>query len=395
MIMKENSFGIIAEYNPFHTGHSYLVKKIKELIIETSALNKADVSAKEEPVCISVMSGNFVQRGNFAYWNKWDRARVAVEMGVDLVVELPQIYSSSGAGYFAKGGVAILDALNSKYMAFGSETGEIEKLKEIAACIDECEKNYSREIGEELSAGISFPLARMKVLLNHYPAISQEVLKGSNNILGLEYLKANGRYKKMIPLTIKRAFDSHQESASKIREELLKNPIEKDRLDRMEARYFDLLRMSVINKTAEEIELYESAGEGIGNRLKKNIRYANNLDELILKVKSKRYTYTRISRLMQQIVLDIPAEIYALGNIEDICYIKPLAMNEMGAEYLKGLKKIQDVSKALKYEENPWIKKSLEIDVRAADIYNIISGEDLYQESDFVKNPAVLRLNRF
>ena len=384
--MSHVSFGIIAEYNPFHQGHKYLIDKTNELISRTSASNEADVSVVKEPLCISVMSGNFVQRGDFAYMDKWERAEEAVKNGVDLVVELPQVFSASGAGYFAKGGVGILNKLGCHYLSFGSEIGDIEILSKAASCFTKCEEEYSSEIKDELSMGVSYPAARMKVFQKHFPEFEYD-FTGSNDILGIEYIRANMKEGTMVPLAIKRTGDYHNESASRIREEMKKDSEIRERILAMEEKFFDFARMAIISKSADEIESHESAGEGIGNKLKNNIRYCSGLDELIQKVKSKRYTYTRISRLILQLVLDIPKDIYLPENINRINYIRPLAMNERGGEHLKGLDKIQDVSKIFKYEEDSLIKKSLEIDVRASDIYNMLSGRDLYQNSDYVLKP--------
>ena len=380
-----NAFGIVAEYNPFHLGHKYLIDT-------ASALTEADV-------CVSVMSGNFVQRGGFAYFDKWHRAEEAVYNGVDLVVELPQIYACSSASNFARGGVRILNALRCKYLAFGSESGDIEGLKTLSSILSE--ESSIEEIKNKLKTGVSFPVARKLFIEEKYPEIDFDNLSGANDVLGIEYITALNELdnQEMLPIAIKRQGDSHGLSASKIRAELDLDEFHGPRLKEMYRRYFDLVRYSIITKSAAKLDSYDTSSEGLGNKLTKEIRYADNLDELIERVKSKRYTYTRISRLLTQILLEIKPEDY----ISLVTYIRPLAMNEKGASYLRTIKNnlsdnqgfifVEDMAKALKHEDDTNLINALRADIRAGDIYSLIQGKSLYSESDFVKHPrhTVLR----
>ena len=395
------AFGIIAEYNPFHEGHKYLIDT-------ASALLKADV-------CVSVMSGNFVQRGGYAYFDKWNRSEAAVKSGVDLVVEMPQLYACSSAGNFAFGGVKVLNALNCDYIAFGSESGDINTLTKVAKALINVEESTHQDIStpegelylntlrEELDKGNSYPKARSKALSKLFPKLNMDSIEGANDILALEYLKAIEKEKNanrssevMEAIAIKRTGDKHSVTSSRNRRELELDEIEGPRLKKMSKTYFDLVRYAVLSKTEEELDSFDTGREGLGNKLKKEIRYVGNLNELIERVKSKRYTYTRISRLLTHILLDIHPENY-YGNST---YIRPLAMNEKGAAYLKEIKKdykdriiVEDVSKYLKYGTDEKTIKSLNIDVRASDIYSVLCNRSLYSHSDFVKHPkcSVLR----
>lgn len=413
------AFGIIAEYNPFHEGHKYLIDT-------ASALTKADV-------CISVISGDFVQRGGYAYFDKWDRAQKAVKNGVDLVVEMPQVYAFGSAGYFARAGVKILEDLSCDYLVFGSECGDIEKLNRIADCLAELEsdkpyepnegqveesensrrlhkedliheglnqeglnqeekKLFGSTLKEKLSEGLSYPAAREMALRLAFPDLDLEPLQGSNDVLALEYLKNKGV--SMEAVAIKRIGDDYGASASKIRAELILDEVEGPRLKAMGQKYFDLIRLAILSKSEDELNAFDSTDEGLGNKLKKEIRYASDLNDLIERSKSKRYTYTRISRLLAHILLGTDDSYYR----EDVVrYIRPLAMTEKGAAYLREIKKssenvlfLDDIAKSIRYPRDEEVKRILEKDILAADIYSVITGGNLYSGSDFVRKPIML-----
>ena len=369
--MAYKAFGIVAEYNPFHKGHKYLIDR-------ASALTEADV-------CVSAMSGNFVQRGAFAYFDKWQRAEAAVKNGVDLVVEIPQAYSLGSAGYYSSKGVGLLAELNCEYIAFGSETGDLDALHEMShTTID------SNLLKDSLDKGMSYPMALSVASNGSLP-------KEPNDILATEYLKAikknNYRIK---PITIQRIGEGHNDSASSVRRELDLDSTFGPLLSSMRNTLFNLIRYEILNRDAEDLERIEPSGEGLGIKLKKEIRYVSSLDELIDSVKSKRYTRTRICRLLYHVLLGINPMMYNEDFMDKVMYIRPLAMSEKGAAYLKELKKNKDVividsiPKSLEYltEENV---DSLQVDIKASDIYNVIRNEDLYKSSDYVIKPSVLR----
>ena len=372
---KIKTVGIVAEFNPFHQGHSHLVKEIDREL--------------GNPCKVSVMSGNFTQRGEFAVYDKWERAAAAVSNGINLVVELPVVYACSNAGDFARGAVSILEAMgNVDYLAFGSETGDLESLIEFADFQKENEEKLKPLIKEFSSKGMSYPKAReegAKILGFNG---NTEEFNESNNILALEYLK---NIVNMEPIAIKRSGEGYIESASKIRREMFAN--DKIGLETMEKRYFDLIRMAILSGNYDEMEEIASSGEGLSNRLKKQVRYASTRDELIESVKSKRYTYTRIGRLLCQTLLGIKAQDCKNGAI----YIRPLAMDKIGASILKKSKKKSDGTVAFVDSINkaiydfPEIEKTLMKDVMASDVFNIISGRNMESHSDFIKKPVIIR----
>ena len=371
------TIGVVAEFNPFHEGHRFLFDKAK------------DISGGDRIVC--VMSGDFIQRGGPAVFDKWERARSAVEGGADLILELPVIYSGASAGYFAKGAVAILEGLGAvDLLAFGSESGNIDELRSAAAALKEESEEQEQLIKAFLKEGHSYPKARFMAL--NLGKEYEELFTTPNNILALEYLAVT----KLPAVTVKREGAGHLESGRMIREKLLSQD-EKCFRER-EMRYFDLVRGVILRESWDYLESISSSGEGLGNKLKNEIRYASSLDDLIARVKSKRYTETRIRRLLAQVLLGITEDSVAGAKP----YIRPLAFNKTGADILRevrdgGLNTIPIVDNygktfALGMED---LNRTIEKDFLATDMYGIIWSKDLYHNSDLVKKPIYVEDKTF
>lgn len=366
------SIGIIAEFNPFHQGHQYLIEKSMK---ETGA-----------DVCIGVMTGNFTQRGTPAIFDKWNRAKTALEKGVNLVVELPVIYSCNSSDYFAKGGVEILEALNCDYLAFGSECGDIDVLKRACAFMNDNYSNIQDEIKELTNSGVSYPRARQEVISQINSDFDTSLISEPNNILALEYMRHATTIE---PYTIKRRGYGYHQSASIIREDMIKSDPEK--FKQIENNFWGLLQARILQSSSENLESIYSAGSGLGNKLKKEIRYAASRDKLIESVKSKAYTHSRISRLLTQLLLNIDKDIVANGKN----YIRILATDEIGRKYLKEIKKnelnklpiITNINKDL--PDDYYLRKTFELDILASDTYNIITKRDLYDYSDYIVKPYI------
>lgn len=376
--------GIIGEYNPFHEGHGFLIKSAK-------ALSSADFT-------VSVMSGDFTQRGTPAVFNKWKRARLAVEEGVNLILEMPQAFACAGAGDFAKAGVRILAGIKvCDYIAFGSECGNELLLRDLAEAAAVSEGEKGKELmSYYLAEGMSYPAARMETIRALYPKLDEGPLASPNDILGIEYLKEiKARNYNLKPLIVERSGEGHNERASSIREELRKDSLEKERLERMEEKYFDLIREMILILSPEDLNNLASSSEGLQFKLKQEFRYAKNLDDLIKRVKSKGYTYTRINRLLTQGLLGIKKK-YLLSDVGDEgLYIRPLAFDEKGAELLRmihdGDCELPFVESPAKIEKGSILEEIMAVTVRASDIYSILQGDDLYENSDFVKKPIFIK----
>ena len=317
--------GIVSEYNPFHNGH------LRHLEI-SKQLTKTDFS-------VVVMSGNFVQRGDTSLVNKWVKTEMALKAGVDLVIELPTVYALSSAENFADGAIKILNSLGVvDYISFGSEVGEITPLNDIANILYKEPKEFSSLITAQLKSGLSYPKAR-EIALSQFFGTSQkytEILNNPNNILGIEYLKALKRHRTHItPLTIKRDYSDYNSekvkkgiaSATAIRTMVKNNknvhyvvPYETYELLDEEINNGIIIKdLSVFEKeiiytlrkmTLSEIANLPDVSEGLENRIKMAANKFNNLNDLILNIKSKRYTQSRIQRILLYALIGISRKRY-------------------------------------------------------------------------------------
>lgn len=388
--MKTKSIGIIAEYNPFHNGHLYHLEE-----------SRRRCGAE---VVIAAMSGNFLQRGAMALADKWMRAEAAVMCGTDLVVEIPAVFACASAGTFAQAGVEILENLGAEYISFGSESGNIEELSRIARTIKENTGEIQERMEKGTKEGLSYPRARREAVRSLMGENGVHVIESPNNILAIEYINA---VKRARPMTVKRlgpgyndrGADDRFASATAIREMIAKGKDisrllpEKSydiflRADRpSEERFFDMIRQRVLMTEGPLLDNAPAGGEGLGNKLKNSIRLCKDLVQLAEMLKSKRYTRTRIDRFLVQTALGMDRREEAAN------YIRILAFNDRGREYLKKIKKsdvcglpvITNINKeAAGYPE---ISYSLSRDILAADLYNMAAERDLYRFSEFVRKP--------
>ena len=364
-------FGVVAEFNPFHDGHSYLINKAKE------------VTGCE--CCIAAMSGDFMQRGEPAIFDKWKRAETAVKSGVDLVIEIPQVFAGASAPFFAKGGVGVLAGLGvCDYLAFGSECGSIDELLMLAEFITEHEERINDLTASLIKDGMVYPKAREKAI-GMLPGGEGLSSPGPNDILATEYLRQD--LKGMTPVAIKRKGEGHNETATKLREEIISE--DPETYSEIQGRLFRLAQYRALMYSADELEEISGSGSGLGHKIRKELRYANDLDELIDRVKSKIYTRTRISRLLINMILGIKEK-----DLTEPSYIQVLAMNDIGAEALKTARKndllalpvISNINKDINLIADDK-KRMISFDILAGDVYNIINDRNLYDQSDFVKAP--------
>ena len=390
-----NICGIVAEYNPFHNGHVYHIEETKK-ITECDGI-------------IAIMSGNFIQRGVPALFDKWTRTKMALKNGVDLVIELPSYYATSSAEYFAQGSVALLDGLGVvKNISFGSNTTDIDALKRIANVLYLEPENYKKLLQSELKRGVSYPIARSNALKNflkkEYDAkYIADILLDSNNILGIEYLKAllysNSQIK---PVVVERKGSTYNStavidnicSATAIRELLEKNDLKTvgevvpkdtfevintailDGMSPMFLKNYEKEILYVLRRcTTEELANIADVTEGIENLLKKATNEGMELENIIDILKTKRYTRTRIHRILLHTLLNVTK-----SDVENYKYnpqyIRVLGFNKTGEKILSqihnnsNLPVVTSVSKFLK-NANPTSKKMLEKDIMATNIYTL------------------------
>lgn len=403
-----NITGIITEYNPFHRGHKY---HLDSAIKDTNS---------DGIVCI--MSGNFVQRGGPAIIDKFERAKIAVLNGVDLVLELPTFYAISSAEYFAKGAVTILHNLgvvNNLY--FGSESGNIDSLIKITKVLVEEPLTFKNDLKTNLSLGLPYIKARENSLKNFFENKDVDnnsittILNNSNNILGIEYIKALINLNSQIkPITLRREGSLYNEknlnktfsSATSIRENIkenknldnLSNHLTNETFDSFsnlnnnkykfsfENDMFNFIKYRIISNNILYYNLKEIV-EGLDKKLFKEILKSNSYDDLILNVKSKRYTYTKISRILTQIFLSL--DFYDSNELikDKYLYARVLAFNCKGKEILKLMKKtstIPIITKVPKNHSNPL----LEFDINATKAYSLLNSK-VNPLSDYLKHPFI------
>ena len=320
--------GIICEFNPFHSGHKYLIDSIKS-----------------DGAVICVMSGNFVQRGEFAIYDKFKRCGKALENGADIVIELPCVYSLMSAEGFAKAGVTLLEKTGIvDEIAFGTECDDINKLKETANKID---KSHEL-IKAEMKKGLSYPVARKNV-------IGDDLLDTPNNILAIEYLRHTSLPAKAVR-RIGKGHDTNDElySASAIRKKL--NQGEICTIKNCEKAILARLRVM----SAEDFAQIEDVNEGLENRIYNAVRQSASVEDIYKLIKTKRYTLSRIRRIILKAYLGITKE-YSF----DVPYIRILGFNSKGKELLPILKKNAKLPIISKYSdilyfgsENPIFKNN-------------------------------------
>lgn len=378
--------GIVVEYNPFHNGHSYHLRKARE----------------NGDVVIAVMSGDFVQRGEPAFINKWERAEAALLEGIDILAELPVFYSAQSAEIFARGAVGILKFLGAEKIIFGSESSDTEKLKKIISL--EKNQEFSERLKINLKNGDSYPTAYNREVENF---LGKEYAVKSNDILGIEYIRAIDFWKgKTEPVALKRegaGYHSQESfgniaSASGIRkmiesqenekkierikqfmpknsyEILLKAVSEKRTADI--SKFYNLIRHSILSQK-ENLKNIQDMEIGFENRLYDAAFICENYNEFLNKILTKRFTIGRVQRILVHILLGITKETTEKAK-EKIPYIRIMGFSQKGREYLKNLESenevkiitsLKNIQKILSEDE----RKFLELNERAGKIYGMVN----------------------
>ena len=324
--------GIIAEYNPFHNGHRYQTEEIRRRL--------------DDPIIVAAMSGSFTQRGEPAVLDKFIRAQSAVNGGIDLVVELPFIYAVRSAQDFARGGINILSAIGIDYLAFGSEIDDLQSIKKAADRIDSDDLKLA--LREKLSEGQSYARAMRE-------ALSSTIMDQPNSMLAVEYMRAL-RSTAIKPLLIKRIGSTHDaqtidgmiSSASAIRSSIpdwtsISKAVDARTLEALRSneppsteKLFLPLVLKIINGSTEELRSIYGMVEGLEHKLIGTARTVGNLDDLIGSIVGRRYTRSRIQRLLIHLMLGLTAE--HVKKFDGVSYIRPLAFNERGRQLLRSIK---------------------------------------------------------
>ncbi len=386
--------GIVAEYNPFHKGHKYQIEKVRK---ETGA-----------DYVIIAMSGNFLQRGVPALCDKFTRAEMALKCGADLVIEIPTLWATASAEYYAHAGVALLASTGvMTHLAFGAETDDLDALLQVSSILKQEPDVYRAVLANSIRTGNSFPVARKNALVTSLPLFPteklDELLDNPNNILALEYLKALPD--SIEPILIQREGSGYHDteintelpSASAIREAifspegdvdlnslanampqesfvLLKNALKCNQL--IETNDFsDSLGYCLLSQASNGFASFADCNQDFSNKIKNNLKDYVTFEEFIETLKTKDMTYTRVNRNLLHILLGIKQSDYTIGRAIGFApYLRILGFRNASSGLLSEIKreasapiisKAADASTLLDYETNKFFEK----DVFASNLY--------------------------
>lgn len=349
-----NVIGIIAEYNPFHNGHIYQINKIKELF--------------KDSIIIVILNGNFTQRADVSVINKWDKTKILLDNNIDMVVELPIYYGINNADIFADGALKILNELNIDTLVFGTERNNLDDFYTVINT--KKHKDYDKLVKKYLDLGYSYPTSCSKAT----EFLCKIKIDTPNDILALAYINTiiNNNYN-IKPYGIKRTNDYHSKeistisSASAIRNAIFNNKDYKKCIPKYTYKYisnikiddyFDLIKYKILS--CSDLSIYHDCKEGIDKRLKEFVIKSNSLEEFISLVKTKRYTYSRIKRILLYILLDIK------NDYVPTCYVRILGFNNIGRKYFKDIKENITLPIVNNYSSN---KNLLSLEYKANSIY--------------------------
>lgn len=413
-LMSMKVLGIIAEYNPFHNGHLYQLKK--------------SIDMTEADFVVAIISGNFTQRGEASILSKWTRAEIAVKCGIDLIIELPFAFACNNAEYFAKGAIEIFNRLGCiTHLSFGSECGDLSILKKAANFLAYETEDFKNNLKANLNIGLSYPKARSEAVKT---CLNEEISKhmnNPNNILAIEYLKQLILTDSdIMPITVKRHKANYHDtkligniaSASAIRKTLncnefnaielrdfipneafqvIKRALYKNNLSSthlyLEELYYKIIVSKILTTSTIDLNDIFSVAEGLENKIKESVRISNNLEELKDLLKSKRYTSTRINRLLMHLCIGLTKPNFEKILENQEYYARILAFNKNGAKLLKYIKKseksripcITNVNKEI--DSTSKCQLLLSYDLLASDFYNLLTNNNLYNNSDQLQKP--------
>lgn len=358
-----NIIGLIAEYNPLHNGHIYQINEIKKMYPDS--------------LIILCLGSYFTERGDIGILSKEEKIKISLEYGIDIVVELPIMYTVQSADIFAYQSIKILNALGIDTLVFGSESNNLNLLKELANKQNDIK--YQEKVKEYLDKGCNYPSALAK-------ALEVDFEFKANDLLGISYLKAINKINKRIDVqTIKRTneyLDTQSNdiivSASNIRKRFFNKedvskftPCSKVLVKPDYDLYFKMLKLKIM--TSRNLNSYLDVSEGIDNLLKKVIMESHSLEELVLKIKTKRYTYNRLNRMFLHIVLGIEKD------YPDEVYLRILGFNKKGQEYIK----------TKKIKENYKNTDCYNLELRGSCLYDMLTNENTYAFE--IKNQPIIK----
>ncbi len=412
--------GFISEYNPFHLGHKYHLSQSKKQ-------TKSHFS-------IAVMSGSFLQRGEPALIDKWTRAKMAIDNGVDLVLELPFIFSSQSAESFAYGGVKLLDSLNIvDYISFGSESEDLEPLKTLANILSNEPETYTFNLKSNLSLGLSFPRARSKALcqyINNYMPKDEydykTIIESPNNILAIEYLKALDKIdSKIKPISIKRSGSNYKDlaltngfaSATAIRNQIkikgisaAENLLSKESYNNLKEYFYKYNSFNYLEnysqillyllRTIDKEKLISliDMETGLENRMINMAFENNNIIDIVNNIVTKRYPRSRIQRLLIHLLHDLNQANFQRLYKEYPSYARVLGANQNGLSLLRKIKKSSSLAIITKFADykkhrNDILEKTISFDKKSTDIFFLgLKTNKVLSNMDYYTSPYIKKI---
>lgn len=367
--------GIIAEYNPLHKGHMRHI-----------ALTKQNTGSE---YTVIVMSGGFTQRGEPAIFDKWARTRMALAAGADMVIELPSSYALGSAERFSYGAVSILNSIGASALCFGSETADLKKLDQVAELLADEPEQYKSALKTALSKGVSFPAAREAAVSSLIGESS--VLSSPNDILAIEYIKAIKRLKsRMRPIPVLREGSGYNDaSMSELPSALaIRTALEHGDKTAYSALPLtsqiqcgqpvfakdmaQLLFYALRTRTPLELAKIYGVTEGMEFKLARECKKCRSYDELLSALKSKRYTLTKIKRMLACALLDITDELTSKIDSEGL-YARVLGIRKTAKPLLSHISKTSLIP-IITQPNSKDLSSSLALDIRASDIYSLLGG---------------------
>ncbi|MDT8859138.1 nucleotidyltransferase [Alkalihalobacillus sp. MEB130] len=374
--------GIVVEYNPFHNGHFFQAEQARKMT--------------EADVVIAVMSGSFLQRGEPAIVSKWYRTEMALSSGIDLVIELPYIYSTQKAELFAHGAISLLAEMGVTFINFGSECGNIDQFNQLISFMIENKPTFDQFVKEKVKLGYSYPRATSEAFEKLKPSSSILSLSEPNNILGYHYMKAikdQGRHIKPTTTLRKQAHyhdqtvsDKNIASATSIRKaiaskqfreiqhvmpevpyRLLLHYQESFHLLHTWEHYYHLLQYKLLSTPVDQLQQIYECEEGLEYRMKETIKHSHSFADWMQQMKTKRYTWTRLQRLATHVLTNTTKIDMAEALSTEPTYIRLLGMNAKGQAYLNHTKKKREVPLVTKPAKLTGLAATL--DERATNVY--------------------------
>lgn len=367
--------GIVTEYNPFHNGHLYQIKKIKEMYPDS--------------VIIVAMSGNYTMRGEISVLDKWNKTNIAINNGIDIVLEIPFIYSNQSSDIFSYASLKMLNEFKIEKLVFGSETNNIDLLS-LASSVQIDNKKFDSLVKDYMNKGYNYPSSIGKSIYE----LTGIKIKESNDILGVSYIKEILKNKYNIkPISIKRTNNfktntkkSNIISAYEIREFLNKNESIKEYVPNNVTPYikkvdyeklFNLIKYKVISEK-NSLNKYHLIDEGIENRIYEGVIKCDNYDDLVKYISNKRVTINKVNRILINIFVGLTKE---EANNKELSYIKILGLSKNGKKYYSKIKKDINIKVCNKFE-----KDIMNTELKASYLYSIITNDKSIFNSEIINH---------